>query len=89
MSTSWSSWHNRVLTSQLCNALLKALATNRRPAVNHRSEKFPRATELPTQSPLFWVEQKDRYLRQLLIRDIEELTSDVSLHISQTALKAR
>ena len=31
-----------------------------------------RATELPAQSPLFWVEQKDRYLRQLLIRDIEE-----------------
>jgi hypothetical protein len=29
---------------------------------------------LPSQSPLFWVEQKDRYLRQLLIRDIEELS---------------
>ncbi|WP_315751880.1 MULTISPECIES: SDH family Clp fold serine proteinase [unclassified Bradyrhizobium] len=40
-----------------------------------REEKFPRTTELPSQSPLFWVEQKDRYLRQLLIRDIEELTS--------------
>ncbi|MGO8739565.1 SDH family Clp fold serine proteinase [Rhodoblastus sp.] len=39
-----------------------------------RSEKFPRTSELPTQSPLFWVEQKDRYLRQLLIRDIEEVT---------------
>lgn len=32
---------------------------------------FPRSTKLPTQSPLFWVQQKDRYLRQLLIRDIE------------------
>jgi hypothetical protein len=42
--------------------------------VNQRSEKFPRTAELPTQSPLFWVEQKDRYLRQLLIRDIEDLT---------------
>ena len=37
-----------------------------------RNEKFPRSTELPIQSPLFWVEQKDRYLRQLLIRDVEE-----------------
>jgi hypothetical protein len=42
--------------------------------VTTRIEKFPRATELPSQSPLFWVEQKDRYLRQLLIRDIEELS---------------
>ncbi len=39
-----------------------------------RTEKFPRSTDLPTQSPQFWVEQKDRYLRQLLIRDIEEMT---------------
>jgi hypothetical protein len=37
-----------------------------------RDEKFPRSDSLPAQSPLFWVEQKDRYLRQLLIRDIEE-----------------
>ena len=43
-------------------------------AADPRQELFPRATELPKQSPLFWVEQKDRYLRQLLIRDIEELT---------------
>jgi hypothetical protein len=42
--------------------------------VTNRNEKFPRTTELPSQSPLFWVEQKDRYLRQLLIRDIEDLT---------------
>lgn len=38
------------------------------------SDKFPRGRELPEQSPLFWVNQKDRYLRQLLIRDIEEET---------------
>lgn len=37
-------------------------------------DAFPRTSGLPTQSPLFWVEQKDRYLRQLLIRDIEEAT---------------
>ena len=37
-------------------------------------EPFPRGTALPTQSPLFWVGQKDRYLRQLLIRDIEHAT---------------
>lgn len=35
---------------------------------------FPRNTELPNQSPLFWVTHKDRYLRQLLIGDIEEKT---------------
>ena len=39
-----------------------------------QNEKFPRSVELPSQSPLFWVGQKDRYLRQLLIRDIEDLT---------------
>lgn len=38
------------------------------------TEPFPRSADLPSQSPLFWVEQKDRYLRQLLIRDIESLT---------------
>jgi len=38
------------------------------------SESFPRTTENPKQSPLFWVTHKDRYLRQLLIRDIQVLT---------------
>lgn len=38
------------------------------------ADHFPRSADLPAQSPLFWVEQKDRYLRQLLIRDIEALT---------------
>lgn len=36
--------------------------------------QFPRTSELPSQSPLHWVGQKDRYLRQILIRDIEALT---------------
>ncbi len=35
---------------------------------------FPRTAELPEQSPIYWVGQKDRYLRQQLIRDIEGLT---------------
>lgn len=39
-----------------------------------KATEFPRGTALPTQSPYFWVNQKDRYLRQLLIRDIEDLT---------------
>jgi Serine dehydrogenase proteinase len=37
-------------------------------------EQFPRGLNLPRQSPLFWVSEKDRYLRQLLIRDIMEMT---------------
>ncbi|MCK5644433.1 MAG: hypothetical protein KAJ19_26775 [Gammaproteobacteria bacterium] len=36
--------------------------------------QFPRTNKLPSQSPLFWVQQKDRYLRQLLIEDIEKIT---------------
>jgi hypothetical protein len=35
---------------------------------------FPRSSELPTQSPKYWTKEKDRYLRQLLINDIEEIT---------------
>jgi hypothetical protein len=42
--------------------------------MSERNERFPRSDELPKQSPLFWVAQKDRYLRQILIRDIEALT---------------
>lgn len=37
-------------------------------------EFFPRTSDFPPQSPLFWVQHKDRYLRQLLIRDIEAKT---------------
>lgn len=36
--------------------------------------QFPRTDALPTQSSKFWAKEKDRYLRQLLISDIEELT---------------
>jgi Serine dehydrogenase proteinase len=36
--------------------------------------QFPRGKALPLQSPLFWVGEKDRYIRQLLISDIEEMT---------------
>jgi hypothetical protein len=39
-----------------------------------RADAFPRTTDLPTQSPLYWVAEKDRYLRQLMIRDIQALT---------------
>jgi len=38
------------------------------------NKPFPRTSSLPKQSPLFWVTHKDRYLRQLLISDIEEIT---------------
>lgn len=37
--------------------------------------KFPRTKDLPSQSTLFWVTHKDRYLRQLLIEDIEAETN--------------
>lgn len=35
-------------------------------------EPFPRGREIPRQSPLFWAAEKDRYLRQLLLKDLEE-----------------
>ncbi len=38
------------------------------------ADSFPRGTDIPVQSPLFWVTHKDRYLRQLLIRDIQAET---------------
>ena len=38
-------------------------------------DTFPRTKVLPKQSPLFWVNHKDRYLRQLLIEDIEADTN--------------
>src|SRR4051794_35129948 len=43
-------------------------------ATSTRPDTFPRMTNLPTQSPLYWVAEKDRYLRQLMIRDIQALT---------------
>ena len=36
--------------------------------------QFPRTADLTSQSPKYWAKEKDRYLRQLLILDIEELT---------------
>ena len=36
--------------------------------------QFPRTQAIPVQSPIYWVSQKDRYLRQLMIRDIELIT---------------
>lgn len=45
------------------------------PAVRDDTEEpFPRGLGAPKQSPLFWVAEKDRYLRQLMIRDIEQIT---------------
>lgn len=38
------------------------------------ADSFPRSKALPQQSPLFWVTHKDRYLRQLLIADIQAQT---------------
>lgn len=35
---------------------------------------FPRTPNLPVQSPKYWVKEKDRYLRQILIEDIQDLT---------------
>ena len=39
------------------------------------SDCFPRTKDTPMHSPLFWVQNKDRYLRQLLIKDIESITN--------------
>jgi ATP-dependent protease ClpP protease subunit len=39
-----------------------------------KSAQFPRSETLPIQSPKYWVKEKDRYIRQLLIGDIQELT---------------
>lgn len=50
---------------------------------------FPRGTSVPRHSPLFWVENKDRYLRQLLIRDIESLTKrPLAVYFANRALNS-
>ena len=41
---------------------------------SENKEYFPRSPDLSDHSPLFWISNKDRFLRQLLIRDIEKLT---------------
>ena len=38
------------------------------------TDQFPRSKLLPRHSSPFWVAEKDRYLRQLLLRDIQEAT---------------
>jgi hypothetical protein len=48
--------------------------TSQRVASAPPTDQFPRSKLLPRQTPLFWVAEKDRYLRQLLIRDIQEAT---------------
>ncbi len=40
----------------------------------NRNDSFPRSNSWPDVSPTFYALNKDRYLRQLLIRDIETLT---------------
>jgi hypothetical protein len=37
-------------------------------------DRFPRSADLPKQSPRYWVKEKDRYIRQLLISDVQEST---------------
>lgn len=37
-------------------------------------DQFPRSAGLPSQSSKFWAKEKDRYLRQLLIGDLEAIT---------------
>ena len=39
-----------------------------------KSDSFPRSSSLPKQSPKYWARNKDRFLRQLLISDIEQET---------------
>ncbi|MGZ3249410.1 MAG: SDH family Clp fold serine proteinase [Croceibacterium sp.] len=36
--------------------------------------QFPRTADLPSQSAKYWTKEKDRYLRQLLIQDIQATT---------------
>lgn len=43
--------------------------------VKSLQEHFPRSNKLPTQSPKYWTKEKDRYLRQLLIADIEAISN--------------
>jgi membrane-bound ClpP family serine protease len=38
------------------------------------TSQFPRTIALPSQSSKFWAKEKDRYLRQLLIADLEAIT---------------
>lgn len=44
------------------------------PKKNKETPRFPRGALTPSQSPKYWVKEKDRYLRQLLIKDIQGAT---------------
>lgn len=46
--------------------------------------QFPRTKELPSQSSQYWAKEKDRYLRQLLLKDYEEsVERSVIVYFSQ------
>ena len=46
--------------------------------------QFPRTGDLPSQSSKFWAKEKDRYIRQLLISDLETVTGrEVVVYFSQ------
>lgn len=40
----------------------------------HSAGCFPRTNDIPAQSPKYWAKEKDRYIRQYLIEDIESET---------------
>jgi membrane-bound ClpP family serine protease len=41
---------------------------------NPNKNQFPRTNQPPTQSSKYWAKEKDRYIRQLLLSDLRELT---------------
>lgn len=48
------------------------------------NRQFPRSKALPIQSSKFWAKEKDRYIRQLMISDIEEQSGrEVIVYFSQ------
>ena len=49
-----------------------------------KKSQFPRTSDPPQQSPKYWVKEKDRYLRQILIGDIEAMTKrPLAVYFSQ------
>jgi ATP-dependent protease ClpP protease subunit len=70
----WQCVFHKLSRRKQCQADKSKAKANRHDVAGDGSQWFPRGTELPTQSPLFWVQNKDRYLRQLLIGDIEAQT---------------
>jgi len=49
-----------------------------------KNPQFPRTSDPPQQSPKYWVKEKDRYLRQILIGDIEAMTKrPLAVYFSQ------